>query len=81
MTKYNHLLPGDPIPPELDKQVGVQQVAEMFGVTTRRVQQFAKDGIIPPPTQHGKYHLLRTVHAYLDHLRGEVARKHGLELR
>lgn len=44
-------------------------IAKLFGVTERRVQQLAKDGIIPVAQQRPyKFDLLPTVQSYIKHL-------------
>lgn len=44
-------------------------IAKLFGVTERRVQQLAKDGIIPAAQQRPyKFDLLPTVQAYIKYL-------------
>ena len=44
-------------------------IAKLFGVTDRRVQQLAKEGIIPAAqTRPYKFDLLPTVQAYIKHL-------------
>lgn len=44
-------------------------IAKLFGVTERRVQQLAKDGIIPAAQQRPyKFDLLPTVQSYIKHL-------------
>ena len=47
---------------ELTYKVGV--VASIFGVTERRIQQLAKDGIIPKPVK-GNYELIGCVQGYI----------------
>ena len=44
-------------------------IAKLFGVTERRVQQLAKEGVIPTAQQRPyKFDLLPTVQAYIKHL-------------
>lgn len=44
-------------------------IAKLFGVTERRVQQLAKEGVIPAAQQRPyKFDLLPTVQAYIKHL-------------
>lgn len=44
-------------------------IAKLFGVTDRRVQQLAKEGVIPTAQQRPyKFDLLPTVQAYIKHL-------------
>jgi phage terminase Nu1 subunit (DNA packaging protein) len=50
-------------------------LAQLFGLTERRVQQMAKDGIIPK-AEHGEYPLLAAVKGYVAFLQ-EVSRHKG----
>jgi len=45
----------------------VGTIARLLNVSERRVQQLAKDGIIPKPS-HGKYDLIPCVQAYIKYL-------------
>lgn len=48
---------------------GSDIIAKLFGVTERRVQQLAKDGVIPVAQKRPyKFDLLPTVQAYIKHL-------------
>lgn len=48
---------------------GSDIIAKLFGVTERRVQQLAKEGVIPVAQQRPyKFDLLPTVQAYIKHL-------------
>ncbi len=48
---------------------GSDIIAKLFGVTDRRVQQLAKEGVIPTAqTRPYKFDLLPTVQAYIKHL-------------
>lgn len=48
---------------------GSDIIAKLFGVTDRRVQQLAKEGVIPAAqTRPYKFDLLPTVQAYIKHL-------------
>lgn len=48
---------------------GSETIAKLFGVTERRVQQLAKEGIIPAASQRPyKFDLLLTVQAYIKYL-------------
>ena len=49
-------------------------IAKLFGVTERRVQQLAKEGIIPAAQEKPyKFDLLPTVQAYIKHLSAKAA--------
>ncbi len=45
----------------------VSTIAKLFGLTERRVQQLAKDGIIPKPEKN-QYELVGSVRAYINYL-------------
>ena len=52
---------------------GSEDIAKLFGVTERRVQQLAKDGIIPAAsTRPYKFDLLLTVQTYIRYLSDKV---------
>ena len=52
---------------------GSEIIAKLFGVTERRVQQLAKEGIIPAvQTRPYKFDLLATVQAYIKYLSAKV---------
>lgn len=50
--------------------VSVQELAELLGLSPRRVQQLVADGVIPKAA-HGSYDLGRSIRAYLKHLKGD----------
>lgn len=58
-----------------DGTVGVEDVAEWLGVTPRRVQQLAAEGVIPRDG-HGRYTLKAVVQAYCRHM-GSIAAGRG----
>lgn len=47
---------------------GSQQIAKIFGVTTRRIQQLKDEGIIKGSGKPTKYDLLPTIQAYIKYL-------------
>ena len=50
-------------------------IAKLFGVTDRRIQQLAKDGIIPAAQKRPyMFDLLPTVQSYIRYLRGQKRR-------
>ncbi len=49
----------------LPQQVSAKDLASVLGLTTRRLQQLAKQGVLAK-TGHGKYELGRCVQAYVD---------------
>lgn len=51
-------------------------IAKLFGITERRVQQLAKDGILPVAGKRPyKFDLLPTIQAYIRHLNDRLASK------
>ncbi len=52
----------------------VNVIAKLFNRTARRVQQLARDGIIPKP-ENGKYHLPSCVQGYIKHLQSQLSEK------
>ncbi len=54
----------------------VSTIAKLFDITERRVQQLAKDGIIPKPDK-GKYELIGSVRGYIKYLQ---ERAYGKEI-
>ena len=46
-------------------------IAKLLKLTERRVQQLAKDGIIPK-SERGKYDLVSSVHGYVDFLKAKA---------
>lgn len=49
-------------------------LAQLFGVSERRVQQLAKEGVIPK-AERGEYPLLASVKSYVKSLQGAL--RHG----
>ncbi|MCL2076344.1 MAG: hypothetical protein FWH15_07910 [Betaproteobacteria bacterium] len=52
--------------------VPVAIVAKMLDLDDRRVQQLAKEGIIPKPRNRGEYNLLACTVAYIKYLRSRI---------
>lgn len=53
-----------------------QVIAKLFDLTERRVQQLAKDGILPVASKRPyKFDLLPTIQAYIRYLSGRLANK------
>lgn len=63
--------------------VGTRDLAKLFGLSDRRIQQLVADGVITPElgTVNGKrarqYDLLPTVHDYVKNLQDKLARRDG----
>ena len=54
------------------REVTMDELAMVLGITDRRISQLWKDGIIPEPRHDGKRHwfpLLESVRGYIDFLR------------
>lgn len=49
----------------------LQVICELFDITPRRVQQLARDGIIPR-AQHGLYNLVGSIKGYIRFLKGNA---------
>ncbi|MEE0433900.1 MAG: protoporphyrinogen oxidase [Peptococcaceae bacterium] len=45
-----------------------KDVAQLFGLTTRRIRQLREDGVIRSEGSPGKYDLIETVQSYIKHL-------------
>lgn len=59
-------------PPPNVPTVPLETLAHLFNVTTRRVQQLVKDGVIPPPVKRGQYLLADSVRGYVRWLQERV---------
>jgi hypothetical protein len=57
--------------------VGVEQIAEDFGVSIRQVQLFVKQGL--PRAAHGQYDELACLQCYKQRLELKIAAKYGME--
>lgn len=51
--------------------VAVDAVAALFGLTPRRIQQLAKEGILPK-AERGRYNLAACVRSYVAHLQSKL---------
>ena len=49
----------------------IDAIAKLLKLTPRRVQQLAKDGIVPK-AERGKYDLVSSVHGYIDFLKAKA---------
>ena len=47
----------------------IESLAKLLDLTPRRVQQLAKEGVIPKPATRGQYDIIPSVVAYIRHLR------------
>lgn len=68
-----------PSGPDAAAGVSVTVLAKLFDLTPRRVQQLAKDGIIPK-AQRGAYSLPGAVHGYVKFLRDRLEEKQAADL-
>ena len=64
-----------------DDTVSSAVIAQVFGITTRRVQQLYKEGVIPGERRNKalRFDLRATCKAYIEHLRDEAAAKNPNE--
>ena len=70
-------MPDKPTTATKQNLVDSKIIAQLFGVTTRRVQQLAQEGIISATKQGNanKYDLLPTIQRYIKHLSEKANRK------
>ena len=47
----------------------IESLAKLLDLTPRRVQQLAKEGVLPKPATRGQYDIIPSVVAYIRHLR------------
>lgn len=59
------------------EKVSAERLAQLFNVTTRRVQQLASDGVIPRPAKRGEYNLDDAVRGYVQWLQDRVQNREG----
>ncbi len=52
-------------------QVSVETLAKLFKLSTRRIQQLAKQGVIPR-AGHGQYDLVEAIQGYIDYLQAKI---------
>lgn len=63
----------DPRPPAEPGTMSAAQAAALLDLTERRVQQLAREGVIPKAS-HGRYPVAGAVRGYIGYLRDEVRR-------
>ena len=49
----------------------IQAIAKLLKLSERRIQQLAKEGVIPK-AERGKYDLVNSVHGYIDYLKAKA---------
>lgn len=61
--------------------VAAKQIAVLFGLTVRRIQQLTQDGVLQTESvgKQRRYDLLGTVRRYIDYLQKKVSEKGGSE--
>jgi hypothetical protein len=69
-----------PAPAPSDGTHSVTEVARLLDVTPRRLQQMAREGIVPLPDR-GRYDTARCVRGYIKFLRGEMGERLEAKLR
>lgn len=55
-----------------DFTVTSQQLSDILDLSTRRIQQLAKAGTLPPTEKRNKYRLVDSIQGYIKYLRGQV---------
>ena len=67
--------------PDKKETVSSAVIAQVFGITTRRVQQLFKEDVIPGERRNNalRFDLQETCKAYIQHLRDEAAAKNPTE--
>lgn len=70
-------MPDKPATASKQNLVDSKIIAQLFGVTTRRVQQLVQEGVISATKQGNanKYDLLPTIQRYIKHLSGKAEKK------
>lgn len=53
--------------------VDTQSLANLCGVSTRRIQQLVNNGNIPKPVKRGEYDLIKSIQTYIAHLQKNTA--------
>ena len=71
---------GEADPKSEPEPQSVQTIAEILGVTTRRVQQLVREGVIPK-LKYGRYDLASVVHSYITYLREVAGRSRSAKRR
>ena len=57
----------DADPDGLPRRVSAEDLAEIFGCTSRTIRNYAKQGIVKRSRQHGKYYFSESVKGILMH--------------
>lgn len=71
-SMISHQTPGQDPNPDQDPAVTARDLAEMLGVTTKTVAEFANRGVLAR-VGHGRYLLWASIGAYVTHLREAAA--------
>lgn len=59
--------------------VSLATLAKLFNLTERRIQQLARDGIIPKPEKGGRYDLIGCVQGYVKYLQDRASGRTEIE--
>jgi phage terminase Nu1 subunit (DNA packaging protein) len=59
--------------------VSLATLAKLFNLTERRIQQLARDGIIPKPEKSGRYDLIGCVQGYVKYLQDRASGRTEIE--
>mgnify|MGYP003627539020 FL=1 len=57
---------------QADLHVTNKQLSDILDLSVRRVQQLAKEGILPPTEKRNQYRLIDCIQGYIKYLRGQV---------
>ena len=64
----------------MNEKVSVDRIGELTGLTPRRVQQLAKEGVIPKASR-GKYPLDESIQAYIRFLQEKVSHRDTSDIK
>lgn len=64
---------------KITQTASVHDLAYYMGISPRRVQQLAQQGIIPAPYERGKYNFTLCLREYITYLRNLVATFSGMQ--
>ena len=59
-------------------KISLTAISQLLKLTERRIQQLAKDGIIPK-ADRGEYDMIPVVHAYIDYLKAKIGGEFNAE--
>jgi phage terminase Nu1 subunit (DNA packaging protein) len=59
-------------------KISLTAISQLLKLTERRIQQLAKDGIVPK-ADRGEYDMIPVVHAYIDYLKAKIGGEFNAE--